>query len=1823
MEWINLVVNIIIEDKKNIKAYFYTNGENSLVVNNFKNSKLVNSGTIKTIKFFNNFYGEVSSMTFLSQKDVGYPGVNSNDFLIKFKSMKEGLWKQKKFNNFIQILNEIDSMGVEKIRSKTIFNKFQTKPDKPEIILTGKLIQNLIFIFTPLNYYTDGEPKNLIENVAGNLNMKFSGNIRVHKYYCFQKRLGTLGLINNLLPISEMFLIRPELLDEENLELFLNILKTIINLRKHNMKYLAENPFFQILSLFLEKYPKNIFTEKILNAFADIGRCLISGNVESATSLYFEHILLNEKILLKYSEPLQIKFWNHILLFCQSDISQIEVFINMNRICMILRFYDRNKYSEICCQKHMSVIKDEFIGNKTIMNPPMNTKLLSIQNILNVVISSQEPEKAFLLFKLLTLDLSPCLTEFILNIFINEFRRDDGTSNWKDNFINVLINNEFETIIANTLLHSLPEIKLSLLTFIAEINFRLAKKNKIMNFMGVGKIIKQLILPQDNFYAKINSEMETNIYNSSIFPMKGLKDLELPKSNDEKMKSEEIKLNKENNKEDKKEKAEKKEKKEDKAIKKEDINNTSNNKSNDSNLSKSTIINTNTNNNTNNELDKNPFPEPRKKHTIVSNKMLSMISKFEVKKTETPIIGKPKGANNPKKTEPPKTVEPKKIVEQQKTVEPKKPVEPPKKAETPKKVEQKLEAIKEENPNTSKEKIKKENKESDKYKLNYVNDKGEEIIFKDNIYYDYVEKVYNLLILWSIGQKLNMDSSKIDFKKVTIQSPIALEFLLNMALDINDIKFYTKCISKIDILSEIPINSYIMLKNIKIIPLLLDIEFKFYKTKEKDEQKCVNLIKSALLNIYLNSFTYLEQSSEYSTYPGDEIDILFVWGDKIIFKLKTKNKKDEVLDFLNELLMEFLISFKIKFESLMNFSLNNKNINSSPETNFYLKNYFIITKHLFRFSFFYKHDEIIQTEAFSFIASSPKIISSLFAYITGMRLNPLKGEKIMEQWIDYPFFDDIYKKLCFIWNKANNYDDKKDKKKIKQNKLIKYEKILDKIILDKNKKNIYQKELELLCYEEKDNKNDQILISLIKIIPIQLMCVIKSSETEENLKYWLKEFKKFVKFIIIASSNLSRANQLDLYNKLQEKSWITLAACICFLKDLLDTSKKCKEKIQSTLHTILLFCSLIVKYQYDYISKHKGIKNIKINRYSRNDLAQCGIFILFTEIIKDTTGVPLLNEKTVNIFYLNQFYSFINALNNKDWIEAFLNNKHLKERLSIDFFEINNYKKIVETRVNQILLISNEKDDKYKQNILKLLPLYEKELLKYSNNSLEKSKRIKNIYKKFKKKTFSWNGYWSDRNLFLSNPEKLKLKIMNHLTKTLMKPVLGPILDISYYLPAFSGFDPKNLFNPEKNENKSEFKLIMDIDKILKSSDQSSALKEIKNKIEEKNEENYLRNIYEKSNPELAKSFQKIANSLDFGKEEEFTIIQESKSNTNKTEKKYFLSCLVKTSHHIKGVCFIDNNFLNFKVFLNQKTGNAMSGVEIGFTSNDEDYDPDRHTCFGSYFVFHPKDKDIYKISINYNEIKWIFRRRYYYKNSALEIFTTTNKTFYFNFKFEDEREIVIKEILKKLKDPAKIIDDIKDPKDIFENVIGYENVSVTLNSKKSVKRIKVSQKIDLWKQWKITNYEFLMWMNIYGNRRQYPVFPWILNDYNDPLKKEEEDEEEGQTYNLRDMTLPMGMMTINDEAEARKEMFIENYETLKETAEDGLMKPYYFGSNYSNPIYVCHFLMRIFPFTQIAIELQGSKFDQAERLFLSVENSFKFSLSQKTDVRELIPEFF
>ena len=64
----------------------------------------------------------------------------------------------------------------------------------------------------------------------------------------------------------------------------------------------------------------------------------------------------------------------------------------------------------------------------------------------------------------------------------------------------------------------------------------------------------------------------------------------------------------------------------------------------------------------------------------------------------------------------------------------------------------------------------------------------------------------------------------------------------------------------------------------------------------------------------------------------------------------------------------------------------------------------------------------------------------------------------------------------------------------------------------------------------------------------------------------------------------------------------------------------------------------------------------------------------------------------------------------------------------------------------------------------------------------------------------------------------------------------------------------------------------------------------------------------------------------------------------------------------------------------------------------------------------------------------------------------------------------------------------------------------------------------------------------------------------------------------------------------------------MKEEGGGAVMKPYVYGSHYSNPVYVANYLTRLFPFSHIMIELQGNKFDDPDRMFLSVENSFNNS---------------
>ena len=101
-----------------------------------------------------------------------------------------------------------------------------------------------------------------------------------------------------------------------------------------------------------------------------------------------------------------------------------------------------------------------------------------------------------------------------------------------------------------------------------------------------------------------------------------------------------------------------------------------------------------------------------------------------------------------------------------------------------------------------------------------------------------------------------------------------------------------------------------------------------------------------------------------------------------------------------------------------------------------------------------------------------------------------------------------------------------------------------------------------------------------------------------------------------------------------------------------------------------------------------------------------------------------------------------------------------------------------------------------------------------------------------------------------------------------------------------------------------------------------------------------------------------------------------------------------------------------------------------------------------------------------------------------------------------------------------------------------------------------------------------------------------------------------------------MGMVNIIDEARERKENYMKHWESLENDNDKDENYDRY-GAHYSTSLYLIYYLVRVFPFSYIRIELQGKNFDVPNRLFNSLSNSLEYAIIQKSDLRELIPEFF
>lgn len=221
-----------------------------------------------------------------------------------------------------------------------------------------------------------------------------------------------------------------------------------------------------------------------------------------------------------------------------------------------------------------------------------------------------------------------------------------------------------------------------------------------------------------------------------------------------------------------------------------------------------------------------------------------------------------------------------------------------------------------------------------------------------------------------------------------------------------------------------------------------------------------------------------------------------------------------------------------------------------------------------------------------------------------------------------------------------------------------------------------------------------------------------------------------------------------------------------------------------------------------------------------------------------------------------------------------------------------------------------------------------------------------------------------------------------------------------------------------------------------------------------------------------------------------------------------------------------------------------------------------------------------------------VYSRRYLLRRSALELFMVDRSNFFFDFGTTEGRRSAYRAIVQAR--PSHLN-------------------NIYLATQRPEQLLKRTQLMERWARWEISNFEYLMQLNTlagrsYNDITQYPVFPWILADY----KSKHLDLANPSSY--RDLSKPVGALNVD-----RLKKFQERYYNFNDT----VIPKFHYGSHYSSAGTVLYYLMRVEPFTTLSIQLQGGKFDHADRMFSDISATWNGVLEDMSDVKELVPELF
>jgi WD40 repeat protein len=229
-----------------------------------------------------------------------------------------------------------------------------------------------------------------------------------------------------------------------------------------------------------------------------------------------------------------------------------------------------------------------------------------------------------------------------------------------------------------------------------------------------------------------------------------------------------------------------------------------------------------------------------------------------------------------------------------------------------------------------------------------------------------------------------------------------------------------------------------------------------------------------------------------------------------------------------------------------------------------------------------------------------------------------------------------------------------------------------------------------------------------------------------------------------------------------------------------------------------------------------------------------------------------------------------------------------------------------------------------------------------------------------------------------------------------------------------------------------------------------------------------------------------------------------------------------------------------------------------------------------------------------YKHVAAVFLRRFRLRDSALELFFQNGSTHFLDFPHvvKQQRNELVRLLYSFL------------PRSVLKQWPGRAAMSST----------NLSSTTKAWQNRQISNYEYLMALNTYAGRSfndltQYPVFPWVVRDYESPVL------DLNDTETFRDLSKPMGALNPD-----RLQEFWERYNSF----DDPVIPKFLYGSHYSTCAgVVLFFLVRMQPFAQLHKKMQGGTFDLPDRLFYSIQETWHMCNSQMSEVKELTPEFY